>query len=175
MRPSLDSRHFAFKRSSQSLWPISWSHMEAVSFPLWALWWSDSKPSRPSYRRFSTRSKVQTRPHRQIQVPIQMQTKYSDLMLILTCLLSLLFSPHLSVSASRGWGGLGRVRLEKKPPLQPHSLPGALPDLHGGVCACFICVGFVCQYETLFGHILFAGYVIMLTSWPSIYIFPDVA
>lgn len=56
--PSLDSRHFVCRRSSQNPLPISWSHMAAVSFPLWALWWSASKPFRPSFLRFSTRSKV---------------------------------------------------------------------------------------------------------------------
>lgn len=60
VHPLLDSRHSVCRRSFQSLWPISWSRMAAVSFLLWVLWWSVSKPSSLSYLRSSTRSKVQT-------------------------------------------------------------------------------------------------------------------
>lgn len=41
---------------------------------------------------------------------------------------------HLCLSAARGERGLRGVQLEKKPSLQPHRLPGALSDLHGGMC-----------------------------------------
>ena len=58
VRPSLASRHSGSRRSFRRLWPISWSRTAAVSSPLWALWWNGSKPSRPSYPRPSTRSKV---------------------------------------------------------------------------------------------------------------------
>lgn len=57
---SLDSRRSACRRSFQSLWLISSSHTAVVSFLLWGLWWSGSKPSRLSYPRLSTRSKVHT-------------------------------------------------------------------------------------------------------------------
>lgn len=40
------------------------------------------------------------------------------------------------------------VQLEKKPSLQPHSLPGALPDMHGGmflfICVCFTLTTLMC-------------------------------
>lgn len=58
VRPLPGSRRFACRRSSPSLWPISWSHTAAVSFPRWDLWWSASKPFRLLYPRLSTRSKV---------------------------------------------------------------------------------------------------------------------
>lgn len=51
--------------------------------------------------------------------------------------------PHplicVCLSAARGGGGRGGVQLEEEPSLQPHGLPGALPDLHGGLCVC-VCV-----------------------------------
>lgn len=57
---SLDFRHFACRRSFQSLWPISWFLMVAVSFLHWASWWSALKPSSLLYLRHSTRLKVAT-------------------------------------------------------------------------------------------------------------------
>jgi len=44
------------------------------------------------------------------------------------------------LSAAQGGRGHCRVQLEKKPSLQPHGLPGALPDVHGGEFAsvCFM-------------------------------------
>lgn len=132
VRPSLGSRRFACRRSFQSLWPISWSRTAAVSFPLWALWWSASKPSRLSYLRLSIRSKVQTHPRTE-SYGFKLDTCSSS---------SLLFCSGLCLSAAWGGGGHCRVQLEKKPPLQPHSLPGALPDMHGGTCL-FVCVLFM--------------------------------
>lgn len=127
----LDSRHFACRRSSQSPWPISWSHTAAVSFPLWVLWWSASKPSRHSYPRLSIRSKVCPCTHPNTQ------QKFSDLGFkrIFTSLLRV----SLCLSDPRGGGGLCGVQLETKPPLQSHSLSSALPDLHGGMCLHFLC------------------------------------
>lgn len=45
----------------------------------------------------------------------------------------------LCLSAAWGGGKHCRVQLEKKPSLPSHSLPGSLPDLHGGMWL-FLCV-----------------------------------
>lgn len=58
VHPSPDSRRSACRRFSQNPWPTSSSHMAAVNFPLWALWWNASKPSKLLYQRPSTKSKV---------------------------------------------------------------------------------------------------------------------
>lgn len=65
VRLLLDSRHSVCRRSFQSLWPINWSPMAAVSFLLWVSWWSALKPSSLSYLRHSIRLKVSTATHRE--------------------------------------------------------------------------------------------------------------
>lgn len=59
--------------------------------------------------------------------------KFAPLFLLLIRFVPV-FLFFFSPSAARGGRGHRRVQLEEKPSLQPHGLPGALSDLHGGRC-----------------------------------------
>lgn len=59
--------------------------------------------------------------------------KFAPLFLLLIRFVPVFFV-FFSPSAARGGRGHRGVQLEEKPSLQPHGLPGALSDLHGGRC-----------------------------------------